>query len=80
MKLTVLVDNNTITDRYFLAEPGFSAFIEDGSTRVLFDLGYSGIFGTNADKMGIPVLKADYIADTFVPAYLCCLLTDIADA
>ncbi len=61
MKLTVLVDNNTITDRYFLAEPGFSAFIEDGSTRVLFDLGYSGIFGTNADKMGIPVLKADYI-------------------
>jgi 7,8-dihydropterin-6-yl-methyl-4-(beta-D-ribofuranosyl)aminobenzene 5'-phosphate synthase len=61
MKLTILVDNNTITDRYFLAEPGFSAFIEDGPTRVLFDLGYSGIFATNADKLGIPLLKTDYV-------------------
>ncbi len=61
MKVTVLVDNNTITDRYFLAEPGFSVFIEDGPVRVLFDVGYSGIFATNADKMGIPLLKTDYV-------------------
>jgi len=29
MKLTVLVDNNTYIDRYFLGEPGLSFFIED---------------------------------------------------
>jgi 7,8-dihydropterin-6-yl-methyl-4-(beta-D-ribofuranosyl)aminobenzene 5'-phosphate synthase len=28
MKLTVLVDNNTIIDRYFFGEPGVSYLIE----------------------------------------------------
>jgi len=28
MKLTVLVDNNTLIDRYFFAEPGISLYIE----------------------------------------------------
>ena len=35
MKLTVLVDNNTIIDRYFLGEPALSFLIEDGEARVL---------------------------------------------
>jgi 7,8-dihydropterin-6-yl-methyl-4-(beta-D-ribofuranosyl)aminobenzene 5'-phosphate synthase len=38
----------------------FRAFIVDDQTRVLFDLGYLGIFATNADKIGIPLLKTDY--------------------
>jgi hypothetical protein len=53
MKLTVLVDNNTFVDKYFLAEPGFSVFLEDEGIRVLFDCGYSDIFLINARKMGI---------------------------
>ena len=36
MKLSVLVDNNTIIDRYFLGEPALSFFVEtDGSTHPL---------------------------------------------
>ena len=42
MKLTVLVDNSTFIDRYFVGEPAVSYLIEDGETRVLFDAGYSG--------------------------------------
>lgn len=41
MRLSILVDNMTLIDRYFLGEPGFSAFIDEDGRRVLFDLGYS---------------------------------------
>jgi len=61
MKLTVLVDNNTLIDRYFLAEPGVAYYIEDGDKRILFDVGYSDIFIKNAQKMNIDLLNADYI-------------------
>jgi 7,8-dihydropterin-6-yl-methyl-4-(beta-D-ribofuranosyl)aminobenzene 5'-phosphate synthase len=61
MKLTVLVDNNTYIDHYFLAEPGLSIFIEDNGTRILFDCGYSDIFFHNARKMGIDLLFLDYL-------------------
>jgi len=62
MKLTVLMDNSTIIDRYFLAEPAVSYFIEDGDTTVLFDAGYSDAFMLNAAKFGIDVTEADYLA------------------
>ena len=61
MKLTVLVDNNTLIDRYFLAEPGLSFLIQDGETTVLFDTGYSGIFLDNANKMGLDFSNLDYV-------------------
>ena len=62
MKLTVLVDNNTYIDQYFLAEPGLSIFIEDNDgTRILFDCGYSDIFFKNAGKMGINLLFLNYL-------------------
>ena len=61
MRLTVLVDNATLTDRYFLAEPGLSIYIEDGGTRVLFDTGYSGILVENARKMGIDLLRIEEV-------------------
>ena len=35
MKLTVLADNNTYIDRYFLGEPAFSCFLEADGRRVL---------------------------------------------
>lgn len=61
MQLTVLVDNNTIIDRYFLAEPGLSFLIEDENSSVLFDTGYSDIFIRNAHKMGKTLSHLDYI-------------------
>jgi 7,8-dihydropterin-6-yl-methyl-4-(beta-D-ribofuranosyl)aminobenzene 5'-phosphate synthase len=61
MKLTVLVDNNTLIDRYFYGEPGVSYFIEDGGVRILFDVGYSDIFLKNAQKMNIDLLNIDFL-------------------
>jgi len=61
MRLTVLTDNNTITDQYFLGEPGISLFIEEVDQKILFDLGYSDIFISNASKMGIDVKNANSV-------------------
>lgn len=61
MKLKVLVDNNTLIDRYFQGEPGVSFFIEDGSTKILFDVGYSSLVIENAFKMGINLLNLDFV-------------------
>lgn len=61
MKLTVLVDNNTYIDQYYLGEPAVSYYIEDGDSRILFDAGYSDIFISNAEKMGIDLNKVSHI-------------------
>jgi len=61
MKLTVLVDNNTLIDRYFLGEPGVSYLILDGDKQVLFDVGYSDAFIINAEKMNADLLNSDYV-------------------
>lgn len=62
MKLTVLVDNNTYIDQYYLGEPAVSYYIEDGGARVLLDTGYSDIFLSNAGKMGIDLSRLTHIA------------------
>lgn len=59
MKLTVLVDNNTLIDRYLLGEPALSIFIEADGKRILFDTGYSDAFLRNAQKLGIDLLDLD---------------------
>jgi len=61
MKLTVLVDNNTIIDRYFYGEPGVSYYLETDEKKVLFDVGYSDAFLKNASKMNISFYKLDYL-------------------
>ncbi|MFA6808556.1 MAG: MBL fold metallo-hydrolase [Eubacteriales bacterium] len=61
MKLTVLVDNNSIIDRYFLAEPGFCYYIEEGEVKLLFDVGYSRIFIDNAQKMNVDLNHLNYV-------------------
>ncbi len=61
MKLTVLVDNNTLIDRYFLAEPGVCYYIEIDGRKVLFDTGYSDIFLKNAARMGIDLFGLDML-------------------
>ena len=53
MKLTVLADNNTIIDRYYLGEPALSFLLEDGEEKILFDTGYSDVFIRNAEALGI---------------------------
>lgn len=61
MKLTVLVDNNTIIDQYFVGEPGVSYLIECDERKYLFDTGYSNVFLRNANRMGINLLMLDAI-------------------
>lgn len=53
MKLTILMDNHTYIDRYYLGEPAVSYLIEDGERVILLDTGYSNAFMENAARMGI---------------------------
>jgi 7,8-dihydropterin-6-yl-methyl-4-(beta-D-ribofuranosyl)aminobenzene 5'-phosphate synthase len=53
MKLSVIVDNNTIIDSYYWGEPGVSYLIEDAGTTFLFDMGYSDLVIRNLNIMGI---------------------------
>ena len=62
MRLTVLVDNNTLIDRYLLAEPGLSLLLQVGEMQVLFDAGYSGIFLENAHKLRLDLTHLDVVA------------------
>jgi 7,8-dihydropterin-6-yl-methyl-4-(beta-D-ribofuranosyl)aminobenzene 5'-phosphate synthase len=61
LSLTVLVDNSTLTDRYFCGEPGLSFLIETDGKKILFDTGYSDMFLQNAEKMGISLLDLDVV-------------------
>lgn len=61
MKLTVLVDNNTYIDQYFLGEPAVSYYIEDGNENILFDTGYSDVLIRNAKKLHIDLSKISKI-------------------
>ena len=57
MRLTVLADNNTYIDKYYLGEPALSYFIEDGDETILFDCGYSNVFLRNAERIGLTSAK-----------------------
>ena len=59
--ITILTDNNTITDRYFLGEPALSILIEAEGKNILFDTGYSDVFIQNAAKCNKDLSKLDYI-------------------
>ena len=61
MKITVLIDNNTLIDRYFIGEPGVSYFIEADGIKVLFDVGYSDAFIKNAGKLSINLCDIDFL-------------------
>ncbi len=61
MKLTVLVENNTLMDKFYKGEPGLSMLIEADGKKILFDTGYSGVFLENALKMGYDLLDLSYI-------------------
>ena len=61
LRLTILIDNNSLTDRYFAAEPGLSFLLETAGKRILFDTGYSDLFLSNAEKMRIDLRDLDYL-------------------
>lgn len=61
MKLKILTDRNTLPDRYYKGEPGFSLYIEDEGTNILFDTGYSGLFLENARKMNVNLFETDFV-------------------
>lgn len=61
MKLTVLVDNNTLIDRYLLGEPALSLLIEEEGKKVLFDVGYSDAFIKNANTLSVGLRDIDYL-------------------
>jgi len=61
LTLTVLADNTTLTDRDFMGEPGLSFCIETTGKKILFDTGLSGLFITNAEKMGISLSDLDFL-------------------
>ena len=62
MEITVLMDNNTYIDKYYLGEPAVSYYIEDGDRRLLFDTGYSDAFIKNAEVMGVDPTELTDIA------------------
>ncbi len=62
MKLTVLIDNNTLIDRYFHGEPGVSYLIQERGINILFDTGYTDTFIKNAQKMNINLRNIDFVA------------------
>lgn len=61
MKITVLVDNNTFIDQYYIGEPAVSYYIECQDLRILFDCGYSDIFLTNAAQLRLDLSKLTHI-------------------
>lgn len=61
MKLTILVDNNTLVDRYYLGEPALAFLIEADGKRILFDTGYSNLFIMNALKMNEDIKNIDHM-------------------
>lgn len=61
MKLTVLVDNYTLIDRYLTGEPALCYYLECDGHRILFDLGYEDAFLRNAAVLGIEPLEADTV-------------------
>ena len=61
MRVVLLMDNQTLVDEYYLAEPAFCAWIESGNTKLLFDTGYSELFLENARRLGLEISELDLL-------------------
>ncbi len=53
LSLTVLIDNTTLTDCYFVGEPGLSFFLETAGKKILFDTGYRGCSSQMQRRWGL---------------------------
>lgn len=61
MKIRLLTENMA-SDMVWLAEWGFSAWIEYRDRRILFDTGYSNVYCKNAAHANIDLQSVDFIA------------------
>lgn len=61
MKAYILVENTARVATTFLAEHGFSLYLEDNGIRILYDTGHSDIFIQNAEKLNIDLTGLDYV-------------------
>lgn len=61
MKLTVLTDNHTFIDQYYLGEPALCFLIETDGRKLLLDTGYSNVCLRNSQAMGIDLAQVDTI-------------------
>jgi len=59
MRLAILMDNYVINRSYNLGEPAFSAWIEAGDRKVLFDFGETGAYLLNAARQGLDLGRLD---------------------
>jgi len=59
MKITILTDNMTRIDAYYIAEPGISYYLECDGKKFLYDTGYSDVYVQNAKKLGIDLSELD---------------------
>lgn len=58
MRITSLVEN-TLFNEICSAEHGLSLYIEAAGHKILFDMGQSGLFAENAEKLGIDLTEVD---------------------
>ncbi len=61
MKIRLLCENEA-SDMVWLAEWGFSAFIEYRGVNVLFDTGFSDVYQRNAEHAGLDLDTVDFLA------------------
>lgn len=59
MKLITLIEN-TAARPDLTAEHGLSLYIETGAHKILFDMGQSSAFGSNAEKLGVDLKNVDF--------------------
>ena len=57
-----LLNENLVSDLCWLAEYGFSAWVEYENMKILFDAGWSNVWCQNAQTAGIELESADIIA------------------
>lgn len=60
MKITLLCENSA-SDMCWLAEWGFSAYVEAAGVNILFDTGYSDVYKRNAKRAWIDLNDTDFV-------------------
>ena len=61
MKVTVLIDNNPHPELNLLTEHGLSIYFEADGFKWLLDVGASGQFIINAQKLGVDISAIDFL-------------------
>ena len=59
MKLITLIENTTCANN-LACEHGLSLYLETGDHKILFDMGQSGAFADNAEKLGVDLSRVDF--------------------